>query len=61
MLSCELLLNYKFSGKYKETMVMACQGFIKKYCQGDKLAECMRLKHYKEHGDQAEKDMLPGG
>jgi len=59
--TCELLSNCKFLEKYKATMAMACQGFVKKYCQGDKLDECKRLDHYKQHGEQAVEDMLPSG
>ncbi len=58
---CELLATCGFFQKYQNTLDMACRGFIKTYCKGEKMAECRRKAYRAEHGTPPHDDMLPSG
>ena len=61
MADCELLSTCGFFQKYRETLDMACRGFVKTYCTGSKMAECKRKEYRKEHGLPPVDEMLPSG
>lgn len=61
MADCENLPVCGFFKKYRETKELACRGFIRAYCQGEKQHQCKRLFYKKEHGKPAPDDMLPSG
>ena len=58
---CELLSKCGFFKKYQSTKELACKGFIKQYCKGDKMNECKRMQYRKEHGSPPSDDMMPNG
>ncbi len=61
MVECELLDTCSFFQKYNETLNLACRGFIKTYCKGDRLDECKRKEYRNQHGQSPVADMLPSG
>ncbi|MDH3998425.1 MAG: hypothetical protein OET90_06260 [Desulfuromonadales bacterium] len=61
MNDCELLDVCGFFKKYNDTINLACRGFVKTYCRGDKMNECERKKYRLEHGAPPADDMLPTG
>lgn len=61
MKDCENLSACGFFKKHLETKGLACQGFIRQYCKGDKQDDCKRKTYKKEHGSLAPDDMLPSG
>lgn len=60
-MQCELLDKCGFFRKYRDTLNLACRGFIKTYCEGDKMDECARKKHRMKHGVAPDDDMMPSG
>jgi hypothetical protein len=61
MSNCELLETCGFFQKYQDTLDLACRGFLKTYCQGEKMDECARKKYRMKHGTPPADDMLPTG
>jgi len=61
MTECELLESCGFFQKYRETLNLACRGFIKTYCRGERMDECKRKEYRKQHGAAPDSDMLPSG
>ncbi len=61
MTECELLANCGFYKKYQGTLDLACRGFIKTYCRGAQMDECVRKQYRMEHGQPPEDDMMPSG
>ena len=61
MTECELLATCGFFQKYRETLNLACRGFIKTYCRGERMDECKRKEHRLQHGVPPDSDMLPSG
>ena len=60
-MSCELLKTCGFFAKYKESLDMACRGFITQYCEGPKMEECARKEYRRQHGESPVVDMMPSG
>ena len=60
-MDCDLLDKCGFFLKYRETLNLACRGFIKTYCKGPKMDECKRKEYRLQHGQPPEDDMLPSG
>jgi hypothetical protein len=58
---CELLSTCGFFRKYNETRDLECEGFIRLYCKGPKMAQCKRKAYLEEHGTPPSDDMLPSG
>ena len=58
---CELLDKCGFFTKYQNTIDMACRGFIRMYCKGDKMNECKRMEYRRQHGVPPTEDMMPSG
>ncbi len=58
---CELLAKCGFFKKYQSSKAAACQGFIARYCKGDKMNECKRKQYRLEHGMAPPDDMMPSG
>lgn len=58
---CELLEVCGFFKKYRETLNLACRGFIKTYCEGPMMKECKRLEYRLKHGAPPNNDMMPSG
>jgi hypothetical protein len=50
-----------FLKKYQVVNDMACKGFVRVYCQGDKMKDCERKKYRQEHGKLPDDDMMPNG
>lgn len=61
MKECEMLNNCGFFKKYRQTKDLACKGFMRMYCRGDKQEECKRKQYKKQHGHPPSDDMLPSG
>jgi hypothetical protein len=61
MNDCENLSVCGFFKKHMDTKALACQGFIRQYCKGDKQNHCKRKIFKQEHGAAAPDDMLPSG
>ena len=61
MYECELLETCGFFKKYQESLNLACKGFIKTYCKGERMDECKRKEYRAEHGQPPQDDMLPSG
>lgn len=61
MAECELLSTCGFFQKYQDSLNMACKGFIKAYCSGPKMEECLRKMHRRKHGTAPDDNMLPSG
>ncbi|MCU0606593.1 MAG: hypothetical protein MUF78_04060 [Candidatus Edwardsbacteria bacterium] len=61
MKDCENLATCGFLRKHMEAKTLACQGFIRQYCKGDKQGDCKRRTYKQEHGAAAPDDMLPSG
>ncbi len=61
MRDCELLSRCGFFIKYCQTKDLACKGFMRMYCKGDKQEECKRKIFRKQHGKPPSDDMLPSG
>jgi len=61
MRECELLNLCGFFKKYGVTEELACKGFIRSYCKGDKMDACKRKEHRRRHGAPPPDDMLPSG
>ena len=49
-MQCELLDKCGFFLKYRDTLNLACRGFIKTYCEGEKMDECKRKEYRLKHG-----------
>ena len=58
---CELLETCGFFKKHQATKNSACKGFIRIYCEGEKMDECVRKQYRKEHGKPPDDDMMPNG
>jgi len=61
MNECDLLETCGFFKKYQDSLNLACKGFIKTYCKGDRMDQCKRKEYRKEHGAPPHDDMLPTG
>ncbi len=61
MVECELLETCGFFRVYSDTLDMACRGFIKTYCKGERMDECKRKEYRLQHGEPPVDDMLPTG
>jgi len=61
MAECELLATCGFFQKYQNTLDMACRGFIKTYCEGEKMEDCRRKEFRRANGTPPTDDMLPSG
>jgi hypothetical protein len=61
MADCILLDRCGFFRKYKDSLNLACRGFMNSYCQGDRQLDCRRMQYRAEHGSAPEDDMLPTG
>lgn len=61
MAECELLDRCGFFLKHQASLDLACRGFIKSYCKGPLMDDCMRKAYRKEHGTPPDDDMLPTG
>lgn len=61
MKECELLTRCGFFRKYRLTKDLACKGFMRMYCQGEKQNDCKRKIYRKENGFPPSDDMLPSG
>ena len=61
MSECELLEACGFFQKYRNTLNLACRGFIKTYCQGPRMDECARKEYRIKHGTPPDDEMLPSG
>ena len=61
MSPCEFLEKCSFFGKYQESRMAACQGFIQQYCKGAQQGACKRKAYRKEHNEAPPADMLPNG
>ena len=57
----ELLEKCGFFNKYKESLNLACRGFIKNYCCGPMMNDCKRKAFRKEHNSAPPDDMMPTG
>ena len=60
-IKCELLEKCGFFKKYQNSIDLACKGFIRMYCKGEKMIECKRMDYRKKHGAPPTDDMLPTG
>ena len=60
-MDCELLGTCGFFKKYEGSLDLACRGFIKAYCKGDKMDLCARKKFRAENGKPPHDDMMPSG
>ena len=60
-LECELLERCSFFKKYGDTKDLACKGFIKQYCKGEKMTQCKRKEYSYKHGQSPSEDMMPTG
>lgn len=60
-MECELLDKCGFFKKYESSLDLACRGFIKSYCKGGKMDECVRKKYRTDHGTPPHDDMMPSG
>lgn len=58
---CERLNECGFFKKYKDTVQMACRGFISLYCKGPKMDECQRKAYFQKHGRPPVDEMMPSG
>ena len=58
---CELLETCGFFKKYGLTKDLACRGFIRMYCRGPRMGECLRKQFRLEHGTPPPDDMMPSG
>lgn len=61
MMECDLLETCGFFKKYQGTLDMACRGFIKTFCTGERMNECKRKAYRLEHGQPPIDHMLPSG
>lgn len=61
MTDCELLETCGFFQRYRDTLNLACRGFIKTYCTGEKMEECKRKEFRFKNGMPPEDDMMPSG
>ncbi len=60
-MKCELLEKCGFFKKYQVTKDLACRGFIRAYCTGNKMDECKRKEYRQQHGAPPPDDMMPNG
>ena len=60
-MECELLGKCGFFKRYEQSLDLACRGFIKSYCKGEKMDECARKKYRTEHGEPPDDNMMPSG
>ena len=58
---CANLEKCGFFNKYNQSKQLACRGFTKLYCQGDKQGECLRKLYFQEHNCPPPDDMMPNG
>ncbi len=61
MKQCEIIETCGFINKYKERNALACQGFIRMYCQGGKHSLCVRRRFLEQSGKYPCDDLLPNG
>lgn len=61
MVECELLETCGFFKKYNDTLNLACRGFVKTYCKGPKMDECLRKEYRLKNGHPPTDAMLPTG
>jgi hypothetical protein len=47
--------------KWKNSSIFSVAGFIKMYCKGEKLKECIRLTYLEINGEKPSEDMMPNG
>jgi len=60
-MKCELLDKCGFFLKYRETLNLACRGFIQTFCEGERMDECKRKEYRLKHGTPPADDMMPSG
>ena len=60
-ITCELLEKCGFFKKYQNSIDLACRGFIRLYCKGERMIECKRMEYRSQHGTPPTDDMLPSG
>ena len=60
-MQCEFLEMYGLFIKYKKILDLACRGFIKICCKGEKMDSCSRKIYRQEHGAPPGDDMMPRG
>jgi hypothetical protein len=58
---CEMLPKCGFFKKYQAVKDLACRGFIRMYCRGPKMEECVRKQYRVKHGVPPSDDMMPSG
>ncbi|PLX96759.1 MAG: hypothetical protein C0621_01450 [Desulfuromonas sp.] len=61
MPDCDLLEKCGFFAKYRDSLNLACRGFIKSYCTGEKMDDCERKRYRQQHGAPPVDEMLPTG
>lgn len=61
MADCELLATCGFFDKYRNSLDMACKGFLKTYCYGPQMVDCKRKAYRQANGKAPLDDMLPTG
>lgn len=61
MTPCEFFEKCSFFGKYQDSRMAACQGFIVQYCKGEHQGDCKRRAYRREHNAPPPADMLPNG
>ena len=61
MADCEMLPNCGFFHKYRDTLDLACRGFMNAYCRGERQSDCRRREHRARFGVAPSDDMLPSG
>ena len=60
-MECENLATCGFFKKYMNTHNLACKGFIKMYCKGEKMNECVRKTYSEKNGVPPPDNMMPTG
>ncbi len=60
-MKCELLEQCGFFRKYRDTLNLACRGFIKTFCEGERMDACKRKEYRLKHGTPPPDDMMPSG
>ncbi len=58
---CKKLKKCRFFKKYEKTNDLACKGFIKTYCKGEKMHACKRREYMEKKACAPPDDMMPNG
>ena len=58
---CELIGKCGFFKKYQETKDLACKGFLRMYCRGEKMSQCKRREYRDKNGTPPPDEMMPNG